>query len=275
MKRTIQIFLFALIIISIIIFAGINLKNNNEIFGDTNTEEEENILTENIDELIEAEMFSNNIVLPPGSTSVDLQNALNAATTGDIIIISSDIEFSSMVTIPSAKTLTIQSDAGNIWTLKANTMARHFYVRSGLILENIILDGRNIGGGVQTPFNDSSFIMNAGAVIQNCATSGVYNSGNFVMNDGIIRNNVASNSGGGIYSSGSFTMNGGTVTENTASSGGGIFCGSNTTINNGTINNNHSTGSGGGIYISGRRTVKMYKGTISGNTAVDNGARCI
>jgi len=49
------------------------------------------------------------IILPPGSTSAQLQAAINEAVSGDIIEISSDMTFTATVAIPAGKEITIQS----------------------------------------------------------------------------------------------------------------------------------------------------------------------
>ena len=53
------------------------------------------------------------IILPPGSTSADLQEAINNAASGDTIIISGDMPFTDTVTIPTGKEITIQSDVAH------------------------------------------------------------------------------------------------------------------------------------------------------------------
>lgn len=58
-------------------------------------------------------VFAATIILPPGSTSADLQTAINDAASGDIIEISENMTFSEMVRVPSEKEITIQSTSGN------------------------------------------------------------------------------------------------------------------------------------------------------------------
>lgn len=175
------------------------------------------------------------IILPPGSTSGELQTAINEAVSGDVIEISSDMSFTATVTLPVAKQITIQSGAGSNWVLtRAVTGSRHFTVNGFLLLQNIILDGGSIGGGVAVN-SGGALIMNDGTAIQNCRGAnggGVYMNGagaTFTMNGGAIRYNIASSGGGGAYISngGLFSMYGGVIeyneTSGASANGGGVF----------------------------------------------------
>lgn len=256
MKKKIKIFLFMLFIIFIVVLVCINVNNNNISLKGNKTVENNSLYSE--------------IILPPGSTSADLQNAINTAISGDTIILSDNMMFSGSVTISLGKVITIQSDTGNTWTLTKTTSGQHFTINGHLILQNIVVDGETTGGSVYVS-NTGSFTMNTGTVIQNCNASGVTNLGTFIMNDGVIKNNVASSShfghGGGVYNASSFTMNGGSIIENNARIAGGISSSGNITIIDGTISNNHVTSYGGGITVDPNSSCTMHNGIISNNTS--------
>ena len=82
----------------------------------------------------------------------------------------------------------------------------------------------------------------------------------------------SSGAGGGVYVAGGiFNLNGGTINDCSATNGGGVFAGAGTfNLNGGTINDCSAT-NGGGIVASGSAIFKMSKGTISNNTASENG----
>ena len=257
MKTKKQIFTFILIVVFIILMVtliGIAVKNNNTIIENNNLYSE--------------------IILPPGSTSEDLQTAINNATSGDVIILSDNMTFSITVTIPMGKVITIQSDEGNNWILTKTTSGSHFNISGHLILQNIVVDGETTGGSIYVG-NTGEFTMNSGTVIQNCNNSGVTNLGTFIMNDGIIKNNSGSSQGygGGVYNVNLFTMNGGSIIENSARNGGGINSTGTVTIYNGTISNNHSTLFGGGITVALMSSCTMHDGIISNNVSDQTSAR--
>lgn len=243
-------------------------------------------------------------ILPPGSTSVDLQTAINNTVSGDTVELSGDMDFSGVVTVPSGKEITIRSDSGNHWIMKEPTAGtRHFQIKGSLILQDITLDGGSNAGGVQVD-NTGSLTMNGGATIQNCASAlgggiyvyaggkftlnggtvtknsalgadistgnggGIYNYGTIVIHSGTISYNTATNYGGGLMqrSSTSMIINGGHITNNTANYGGGIALGSSAvTINGGNFSNNNAV-TGGGIYLVGSAMI-FNDGSVSQNKA--------
>lgn len=204
------------------------------------------------------------IVMPPGSTSDDLQGAINIATSGDIIEISSDIDFSSVVTVPAGLTITIQSNDGNNWTLSQLISGdRHFTVNGELILENVTLYGG-------TTFNADGTVLDPGAGgIQ------VNSDGLLFLDDGAVIRNCYSPSGGGINSAinSVVTVNGGSINSNAADNGGGIFASGDITLYNGSISDNTASITGGGIYSFGASvTIGLNGGTITANRAMGGGA---
>lgn len=175
--------------------ANVNaIELETEYENEGTTENVYNLQPVAVNETIEIAPMALNI-LPPGSTSGDLQTAIDNATSGDTITISSDMQFSGSVTIPAGKIITIESNSNNNWKLIQNTsVTRHILVYGTLTLQNITLDGNALGGGI-----------------------GVYANGTLNLNNGaIIQNNVANVDGGGIYvySNGTFNINEGAIIQN-------------------------------------------------------------
>lgn len=225
--------------------------------------------------------FDATITLPPGSTSADLQAAINGAVSGDIIELSSDMTFSSAVTIPSGLTITIQSNAGNNWVMTQTATARHFLVLGTLILSHLIVNGNVAApqtedkGGLESSGNTT---LTDGVIIENCYSNyggaislngGVLN----ILNGSVIRNNI-SNYGGGVYifNDGTLNMSGGFISSNTTQyQGGGVCIGSGGTMYlfEGVISDNHVTtdsGNGGGVTVLTGSYFEMSGGSITENT---------
>lgn len=247
MKRKIQMLLFMLtivfIIITIIFVAldvnkkNISLENNAKIMTEEDNisiEIEENnssiVMEENnIDSTMKISAMSN-IALPAGSTSDDLQVAVNNATSGDVIIISENLMYTTTtpnVTIPANKEITIGSDSGKNWILsQSKASIRHFTVNGTLNLQDITLDGSSKSGGV-TVNNGGTLNMNDGTVMQNCYNydgGAVMNSGTFNMHGGTITQCSGGNAGGvRCAANGQFNMYGGTIADNSSIIAGGVI----------------------------------------------------
>jgi len=205
--------------------------------------------------------------------------------------------------------VTLTSSTEEASKLTITKSERHFIIENGtLILEKIILDGNETGGGVVVG-SSGELIMKKGAAIQNCTATkdgddyyyggGVYNDGGtFTMNGGVIKDNKAINkysgsgAGGGVYNyNGTFAMNGGEISGNISGDGGGVYNYNGTfTMKGGKISDNTGCGvynyngtftmkdgkisdnTGGGVYNYSGATFTMTGGEISGNTAGYNGA---
>ena len=199
-------------------------------------------------DIIENETLSKNapvatIILQEGSTSNDLQSAIDSAVSGDTIIISSDVIFSSIVTIPSGKIITIQSTSENNWTLlQSNNSIRHFIVNGTLNLTNITLDGNNTGGGIRVN-NGGTLKMYSNTSIQNSYNTndggGIIVYGIYNMYDGLIIGNLATKYGGVfINPDGTFEMHNDTINTNSSPYGSGVYCYGKFEMKDGDINNN-------------------------------------
>lgn len=217
-----------------------------------------------------------NIVLPPGSTSADLQAAIDSTAAGDVIILSGDMPFANTVTVAAGKEITMQSDEGDNWTMSQSIAnVRHFDLRGSMILQNITLDGGDIAGGASVI--GGNLTMNKGAVVQNCRSrfsgGGInLNGGGLTVEEGaVIQNCYSAGNGGGAYaySNGTITIDGGIIRENSsAAAGGGIMCQDSTFIMTaGKFLGNIASASGGAIQMLANNTVTISGGIISGNTA--------
>ena len=188
----------------------------------------------------------------------------NSGSTYVIEATMSDSSMGNIVTINAGKNVTLKS-SGSTAAVITQTIAdeRHFRVSGNLTLENIVLEGRNTGGGVRV--TGGTLTMGNGAVVQNCRTT-------------------TSREGGGVYvlSGGAITMNSGSLIDNCGaitsgqSMGGGVSVtnSSTLTMNAGAVIQNcyvNSTGSnytyGGGVSVNYGSTFHMYGGTIQNNTA--------
>ena len=129
----------------------------------------------------------------------------------------------------------------------------HFVLKSGTISGNSLKASVSGGGGVETEGADAVFDMYGGTICNNEAGYG-----------------------GGVYVRGStFNFYGGTISGNRALStdGGGVHVFGNKAEMNmygGTICNNTAQ-AGGGIGISGGATIRIFGGSITGNTSTQIG----
>lgn len=254
--------------------------------------------------------FAAVIIIPPGASSAQLQTAINGAASGDIIQISSDMSFTSVVTVPLGLEITILSDDGNNWVLTQTVAsARHFTVNGTLMLQDITLNGADTGGGIVVSgtgslilnngstvthsrianggvyLNNGSLTLNGGAISLNASTTGggggVYmaNGSSLTMNSGSISGNAAATAnGGGVFMTGtggtSLIINGGSIDNNTAVRGGGVYVNQgHITMTGGAIENNRATGgNGGGVCLmSVSASFTIHDAAITGNTASNNG----
>ncbi|SHH61888.1 Listeria/Bacterioides repeat-containing protein [Anaerosphaera aminiphila DSM 21120] len=173
-----------------------------------------------------------------------------------------------------------ESDTNTAWHISQ--------VAGDLILENIILDGNNKGGGIAVSSinseNPSSLTLKNGAVIQNCydtinpgtiRTIGENITITMEKGSSIISNHVGTNGGGVAVTGGNtFIMNGGVISNNkTDKVGGGVQVndGGHFIMNGGKIIGNSADSYGGGICISGESTIEINGGIISGNSAFHGG----
>lgn len=215
-----------------------------------------------------------------GTTSTELQTAINSAASGSTIVIKNDITFTGTgyISISKAITLTadISSTTGAPYRLIGNGTTRMLQVYStgALTLADITVNG-NGGPGVSAA---GPLTINSGTTITNCVYSNgsdyggggvrINAGGALTMNGGMITANTA-DIGGGIYSVGNVTLAGGIVSDNTASQYGGgvaVMSGSSGTLSGGTVSGNMSVRTnGGGVFVGSGSSFTVSSGLISGN----------
>ena len=223
---------------------------------------------------------------------LDLVDAI-ATTSGveKVIELTQDITLTAMITIPAGKNIVIQSPTGSTYVIKqVNHDVRHFEVRGQLVLENVILDGDEVGGGVFVSGTGSSLTLKEDATIQKCNSTSagggveIESSGTLVMEEGsTVKLNKSTystgsptNGGGGIsVYNGTFSMFGGLISENNARNGGGVhISGSSGKFGmiGGTITKNKaSLNYGGGVYIGFNSAFTLDNGFITDNGATYGG----
>jgi|GEM_PF-4047028 len=226
------------------------------------------------------------------TTRAELQDCIDNAEEGAVITVSQNIVFDDTpITVSVGKEITIRSAEGETVTLTQNTLAkRHFLVNGSLMLEDIVLDGGEAGGGVQVN-SGGSFVMNDGSIIQNCSAvsgGGVYvDNGAFTMAGGEICNNMSSFMGGGIYveGNGNAIIYGDSKIEGNEASyyGGGIAAafGGDVEVFGDVVISGNKAASGGGIsagsqsfkFLGSSNTSITIDGNVDiiGNTATENG----
>jgi len=252
------------------------IKNNQSAESETGETESEEIQTEESKEQAADFSVSVRSATVTVSTFSALQSAINNAAdeTETILEISSNLTFTSTITVPAKKKITIQSVSGKSFVL-TYAAGRHFQVEGSLTLKDVLLNGNNKGGGI---YVNGVLTMNSGAVIE-CAKAdiggGVYVSGTFTMNDGVIRNNSTGGTkpfGGGVHVEldASFTMSGGEIYGNSATYGGGVDVDGSFTMTGGKIRDNTAGYAGGGVGAHDG-TFTMKGGSISSNSAVNGG----
>lgn len=194
------------------------------------------------------------------SSISQLQTAIQSASSGDIIDITSDITVNKANVLAfESKSITIKSSNGSklirgadydksSYLANASVAAPNIMIRVGkdatLTLQDIVLDGNGttgqtnqaliwIGKDIATPTStatNSALILDRGAVLQNAynistspvglGAGAVYSEGTVTMNNGAKICGCKCKYGGGLTIKGTFTMNGGEISGNTATHNG-------------------------------------------------------
>ena len=214
-------------------------------------------------------------------TLSDLQAAIANVAVTDIVI-ENDITLDAPLAITAGNMRDISFtsvSSTSIYTIFSANNQRHFNISGGGSIAlafdgNIILDGNNAGGGINSTGTDLTL---SEAVLQNnsAANGGAVFGSVITIDGGTYTDNSATGSGGAIFGTTSVTVLDGTLIDNNFanSHGGGISGTNGTTVNieGGTISRNRSqNGSGGGIFIGINATVNMSGGIISDNSVLCN-----
>jgi hypothetical protein len=238
---------------------------------------------------------------PPTCGYKHIQEAINAATTGDTIRIAAGKYDEHLTVSGPATSLTLRGAGAGMTTIDGTTTigtvltidagetvkvigvtitrgtgihgggienAGSLTLKDSAVSRNIAQDGGGIWNDHSLTLNDSTISENAAATKGAAFGGGIDNVGGSVtLNDSTISHNEAEGGlGGGIYNeSGTLTLNDSTVSHNEAAFGGGIYNESGTlTLNGSTVSHNTAT-VGGGIFNEGGQ-VTGSNDTITGNT---------
>ncbi|MBN1392522.1 MAG: PQQ-binding-like beta-propeller repeat protein, partial [Sedimentisphaerales bacterium] len=189
-----------------------------------------------------------------------IQSAVDAAVTGDIVIISPGTytgEGNRNVSI-SGKTITVRStDPNNPAVVSSTIIDCNSVTRGFTLTSNSILDGLTITNGI------ARYSSGGGLYVSSSYSPFIHNC--------VITKSSASY-GGGINSEGGLTISNCTITGNQAPLGGGIYINKGpVTINNCVITENSSSSYGGGIYLSLEGGLTISNCAITGNQASNGG----
>ena len=235
----------------------------------------------------------------PVSNEAELQQAMwdiPIGTTGTVVL-QGNISISNTITVPFNRTITLTSQTGSTFTITQTSAGNRILKVDGssstyamnLTLENIVLDGNGVAGGVVVSGRNGTLTIGQDAVIQNASATdaggGVrVENGSLVLAGGSILGNATSYAawqdssfgGGGVHmKGGTFTMTSGLIGSNTAKNGGGVNLtdGSVFTMTGGTISDNESTvNQGGGVLVAGGSAFTMSGSSVVENNRSDRGA---
>jgi hypothetical protein len=224
---------------------------------------------------------ANRSYTPTSPTDNALQDAVNAAASGDTLFVKGTCSVVGYATTEISKNLTIsgQSASGHqAATLDGGASGAGFgsvlSIDSGV---NVTLNALIItdGGGGIDDFG-GTVTLNNSTISHNSATfgGGIDDFGGTVtLNNSTVIYNSAFGFGGGIsVGVGTVTLNNSTVTGNTAAEGGGIFVEESAlTLANGSTVTYNTAGEGGGIFVEGGTATLATGSTVTYNTAFADG----
>ena len=220
------------------------------------------------------------------NTYSTLQSAVDAATNGDVIKITSDLDIGSGAYI-NGKSITID---GLNHTFKVSTWLNTIFVvedNASLVVKNLKFEGESLGFEPDFASVDLSTKANYRIPIKTGSdssdikrnTSVIITKGNLTLSNSQINNCYTSNSGGAInVVSGNLTLNNSIFNHNRASKGGALYIGrnfksgettypvKNVIINNSEITSNFSYGNGGGMMLFNTESLEINNSKFNYNT---------
>ena len=200
-------------------------------------------------------------------TLVDAMAAIAAdgGTTYTVTVDGDDV-IDAAVPVSGTKTITLTSAGTEASTITQSAdSVRHFSISGAtVVLENIVLDGGSVGGGVELGNAQAALTVGDKAVIRNCfAQQGgaiIASNGTISIEGGALESNKAAKTGGAIHSTGGkIIMTDGSVTGNASGNeGAGIYL-SNAELNasGGSVDGNVANDTGGGIYGGSNATISL------------------
>jgi hypothetical protein len=220
-------------------------------------------------------------VCPSGCPYAHIQDAINAASSGDTIDIGAgtyaehlDIEKSlTLLGAGMASTIIDGSNSGTVVTIGLSNTAA-LVMLSGVTIQHG--NTTDSGGGIDNV--SGTLTLSNSTVISNTAASsgygggGIFNGsfGSVMLSNSTVSGNTAASyaEGGGINNGGTLSMTNSTVADSSAFGGGGISNGGTLTLTNSMVDGNTATSNGGGgISNGGGGTLMLANCTVSGNSA--------
>ena len=195
-------------------------------------------------------------VCASGCDHTSIQDAIDAATSGDRIDIQAGTYFENL-TIDKDITLQGADQATTIIDGQAQGTVVTIFSNPTVIIADVTITnglGNNQGSGPDDG-------------------GGIFNEGSLTVLRSTIRDNDADvgGGGGGIWNGGMLTVTESTISHNVGNDGGGILNQSSTlTLNNSTVSDNIAFENGGGV-LNFQGTAELINSTVSGNSGEGQG----
>ena len=219
-----------------------------------------------------------------GTASTNIQTAINAAATGDEILVApGTYRIAARLQIPSSKTLILRSTQSRAAVVDAQRLCEGLIVMGS----NSVIEGFTFRNGVSATYGGGVYLARTstlrdclvtsnqasgaggvmmqanGAVVENCTIvsnlatywgGGVilYDRTTGLVNNCVIADNVASNYGGGVAFQGAGTVSNCWIADNRAEleTGGGAYLDQGGTLVNSVVVGNQAQARGAGVYAS-------------------------
>ncbi len=215
------------------------------------------------------------LVVGPGQPYTRIQDAIDAAASGDTVSIRAGTYVEALDT--SGKDLVLQGAGSGSVTVTGGS-DQNLLVDSG---ESVTVRGLTLRGAQQSAevrastatFDDVVFTGASGVV--SGGGLGVYDGATVTLTDCEITGNTVTGSynGGGLYVDASVaTLDTVTISGNSATQGGGIYASEATlTLTDVTVSSNSASTHGGGLRVRNRSSVTATRATVSDNAASGRG----
>ena len=239
-----------------------DLKNNQSTIKNTSTSKTNqsvNSSKSKTNKSPDPQIYNNGVPVARGSYAAGyvfktIQDAINAAQSGDTIMLEDGATFYECINVNKALTFDVLNNGHATIDGSSGSRIVNITVTSGTVTFNDIT------------FTHGSITGNGGAIWNNnVGTTLIVNNCNFISNT------VTNNNGGAIYSTGPLTVNNSNFTSNritgTNHDGGAIYSTNTLTVTNSNFTSNTATRNGGAIFSSSTKTA-----TITGNNFVTNSA---
>jgi hypothetical protein len=208
-------------------------------------------------------------VCASGCDFTQIQDAIDAASTGEGTIISVEAPLHTEGGILVSKNVVIQGQGAGMTIVQAHPISGEGTQRVFEILSEVTTTIRHMT--VRHGYPRTSPLTGGG----------ILNSGTLTLLNTVVRDNLGS-AGGGIYNEGTLTIINGTVSHNSSIGGGDAYLECSTggglkvltgtvTLISSTVSNNRAKSKGGGIHVACHGKLIMSNSTISGNFTNESG----